>query len=488
MSSHREAPAISKDPVADNTDTYAFVQLRATRSRSSPTTCRSQAPAGGPNFYEFGDDVLYAIYIDNDGDGRPERQLPVPVQDHHHEPEHVPLQHRPDHRARQPQLEPAADLHGHQGDVRPRGRAPGHGASAPTCRARRATSARGRRRTTPSLAAGGGRRRCPPARRCSPASAPRRFFVDLGSIFDLGTLRPFQTLHLIPDARPPPASTRSQQVNVHTIAIQVPIRRPDARRLDAHRRAGADVGDRRLGRGEPAEGARVRDGTGAASSVGSVGAGVAARQPAVQRGHRADGPQGRVERVGPDQDVEFAQYVAPTRAGDAAAGAVPRRVPEPRRAQRRPRRPAGDPAHRASPPASSPGSRTSPGRRRPTCCGSTSPSRRRRRRTGSASLGGDAAGFPNGRRLGDDVVTIELRAVAGATYPAGRPDATRPTARPARSRTARSPTRAGRSSTSSPTSACRTAATTSPPRRGGVVATHTHDHTHPNDLYTHLAH
>ncbi|HET9442137.1 MAG TPA: DUF4331 family protein, partial [Acidimicrobiales bacterium] len=32
-------------------------------------------------------------------------------------------------------------------------------------------------------------------------------------------------------------------------------------------------------------------------------------------------------------------------------------------------------------------------------------------------LGGDLAGFPNGRRLTDDVVTIELRAVAGATYP-----------------------------------------------------------------------
>ena len=32
-------------------------------------------------------------------------------------------------------------------------------------------------------------------------------------------------------------------------------------------------------------------------------------------------------------------------------------------------------------------------------------------------LGGDLAGFPNGRRVFDDVVTIELRAVAGATYP-----------------------------------------------------------------------
>jgi len=32
-------------------------------------------------------------------------------------------------------------------------------------------------------------------------------------------------------------------------------------------------------------------------------------------------------------------------------------------------------------------------------------------------VGGDAAGFPNGRRVSDDVVTIELRAIAGATYP-----------------------------------------------------------------------
>src|ERR1700730_12646417 len=68
MSSHREAPEISKDPVADSTDLYAFV------SPDAPTTVtlianyvQLQGPAGGPNFYEFGDDVLYEI--DNDGDG-----------------------------------------------------------------------------------------------------------------------------------------------------------------------------------------------------------------------------------------------------------------------------------------------------------------------------------------------------------------------------------------------------------------------------------
>ncbi len=55
MSSHREAPSISKDPVADNTDTYAFV------SPDKPDIVTmimnyipGESPAGGPNFYEFG--------------------------------------------------------------------------------------------------------------------------------------------------------------------------------------------------------------------------------------------------------------------------------------------------------------------------------------------------------------------------------------------------------------------------------------------------
>jgi hypothetical protein len=66
MSSHREAPGISKDPVADSTDLYAFV------SPDKPDTVTLianyvplEAPAGGPNFYEFGDDVLYEIHIDS---------------------------------------------------------------------------------------------------------------------------------------------------------------------------------------------------------------------------------------------------------------------------------------------------------------------------------------------------------------------------------------------------------------------------------------
>jgi len=68
-SSHREAPLISEDPVADNTDTYVFV------SPDRPDTVTFVAnwipleePAGGPNFNKFGDDVKYTINVDNDGD------------------------------------------------------------------------------------------------------------------------------------------------------------------------------------------------------------------------------------------------------------------------------------------------------------------------------------------------------------------------------------------------------------------------------------
>src|SRR5580704_13347873 len=73
MSSHREAPEISKDPVADSTDVYAFV------SPDAPSTVTLianyiplEGPDGGPNFYEYDDNVLYSINIDNNGDGRPD--------------------------------------------------------------------------------------------------------------------------------------------------------------------------------------------------------------------------------------------------------------------------------------------------------------------------------------------------------------------------------------------------------------------------------
>lgn len=65
-SSHREAPLISNDPLADNTDLYVY---------KSPTNAENivlianyipfEHPAGGPNWYSFGENIRYEIHVDN---------------------------------------------------------------------------------------------------------------------------------------------------------------------------------------------------------------------------------------------------------------------------------------------------------------------------------------------------------------------------------------------------------------------------------------
>ena len=72
-SSHREAPLVSADPQIDTTDVWAFV------SEDRPDTVTLIAswipfeePAGGPNFYAWGDGVHYDLNIDNDNDAKPD--------------------------------------------------------------------------------------------------------------------------------------------------------------------------------------------------------------------------------------------------------------------------------------------------------------------------------------------------------------------------------------------------------------------------------
>ena len=72
-SSHREAPLISEDPTADNTDLYAF------RSPDKPNTLTivsnwipGEDPAAGPNYYTFSQSARYNIHIDRNGDGKPD--------------------------------------------------------------------------------------------------------------------------------------------------------------------------------------------------------------------------------------------------------------------------------------------------------------------------------------------------------------------------------------------------------------------------------
>ncbi len=68
-SSHREAPLIANDPLADNTDLYAF------RSPDNPNMITiiacyipAELPHGGPNYHSFGEHIRYEIHIDNDAE------------------------------------------------------------------------------------------------------------------------------------------------------------------------------------------------------------------------------------------------------------------------------------------------------------------------------------------------------------------------------------------------------------------------------------
>jgi hypothetical protein len=71
-SSHREAPLSKLDPTADNTDVYAFRSTEAGRTGFVTLIANFipfEEPAGGPHFYRFDDSATYNIKIDNDGDG-----------------------------------------------------------------------------------------------------------------------------------------------------------------------------------------------------------------------------------------------------------------------------------------------------------------------------------------------------------------------------------------------------------------------------------
>ncbi|WP_327010893.1 DUF4331 domain-containing protein [Dactylosporangium sp. NBC_01737] len=70
-SSHREAPLIAADPAVDNTDLYAFVSPeRAGYVTFIANWQPFEEPSGGPNFYPFATDAVYNINVDSDGDAK----------------------------------------------------------------------------------------------------------------------------------------------------------------------------------------------------------------------------------------------------------------------------------------------------------------------------------------------------------------------------------------------------------------------------------
>ena len=83
-SSHREAPLIAGLPQYDNTDLYAF---RSPERQGTVTLAANwipfEEPAGGPNFYSFASDARYDIHIDNDADAKADVTFRWTFQDHY---------------------------------------------------------------------------------------------------------------------------------------------------------------------------------------------------------------------------------------------------------------------------------------------------------------------------------------------------------------------------------------------------------------------
>ena len=286
-SSHREAPLISQDPLADNTDVYAFVSPNATRQGDAHRELHSvRSAVRRAELLQVRRQRALRDHGRQQRRRRRGRHVPVHVPHRRPQPEHVPLQHRPDHVARLRDLQRAAVLHGdaHRRSAAPR---PRHGARRRTCRRRRSTSASARRPTTT-------RWRRPPcvscrtARRCSPVSA---------------TIRSSSTSTCSTCSRVPPADTNNFDAlagfNVHTIAIEVPISTLTANGARPSSAIRSERGHRRVVHGEPAVGDQPRRRTG--TSQRELRAGVAARPAARQRGGDPARRQGHVQRARADR-------------------------------------------------------------------------------------------------------------------------------------------------------------------------------------------
>ena len=408
MSSHREAPEMAKDPVADNTDVYAFV------SPDRPKTVTLianyipfQAPQGGPNFYEFGDDVAYDINISNKGRAEADVVYRFRFHTEVRDPKTFlyntgPISSIHDKTWNRPQFYSVTRIKNGRSKVLARRLACPPVNVGPRSTPRYADLATQAVHKV-------GRRRVFAGQRAD------AFHVDLGSVFDLGALRPVQHLHLIPMAD---AAGRNglQAFNVHSIVLQVPI-------------------------SEISRNGDVPTSAGKAASVVGVWASASRRKS--QMFHKSEGryvghgPWEQVSRLGnplfnevitpmarkdewnarhPKGDSSFAKYVDHPELGRLLPVLYPGVFPHlaayhKARADLNAILLTGIPKgvvpsfqnytgavesdmlrlNLAVPPAGSPNS--------------------------LGLLGGDAAGFPNGRRIGDDVVAIELRAVAGLTIP-----------------------------------------------------------------------
>jgi hypothetical protein len=216
-SSHREAPLISKDPEADNTDLYFF------RSPDNPNTVTIVAnyipleePNGGPNFVSFGDDVRYEIHIDNSGDGSEDVTYRFRFKTENKAPEsflyagpNVMAPDDPNLFVQQSYTVERIKDDDNDGKLIGRGMVPPVNVGPRTTPNYETNAQKAVATLDGYLKVFAGQRDDP-------------FFVDLGAIFDLGGLRPFNQAHLIPL----PTADGIDGVsgyNTHSIIMQIPI-------------------------------------------------------------------------------------------------------------------------------------------------------------------------------------------------------------------------------------------------------------------------
>ncbi len=223
MSSHREAPEISKDPVADGTDVYAFVSP----NRPAYVTLIAnfiplQKPDGGPNFYEFGDDVLYEIHVNNSGDATRDVSFQFKFSTKVRNEKTFlyntgPIASIGSPNWNRPQFYTVTRIDW-KGDKVRKKVVLGKGLRVPPVNVGP--------RSTPNYAKLSSQaiHSLKQGTRVFCGQRADAFHVDLGGVFDLGALRPLNEAHLI--SMPNMGGVNGvQSYNVHTIALEVPIRK-----------------------------------------------------------------------------------------------------------------------------------------------------------------------------------------------------------------------------------------------------------------------
>jgi hypothetical protein len=422
MSSHREAPEISKDPVADSTDLYAFV------SPDEPDTVTIianyvplEGPDGGPNFYEFGDDVLYAISIDNDNDGDADIVFEFQFQTQVTDPNTFlyntgPIQSLTDPNWNRRQTYSVTRVDNSRGGSR--NTVLGTGLACPPCNIGPLS--------TPDYdaLAGAAVHMLPNDVRVFAGQRAEGFYVDLGAIFDLGILRPFEEAHTTFGLKNTGLGQMAAGVNstkglnVHSIAIQLPMSELGSNWGRNQSSSNSVIG---VWTSAYRQKVRVRDDFGEHFCTGPYVQVSRLGNPLVNEVLIPMGKKDFWNSQAPAGDSQFASFYSNPQLAQLLPVLYPGVFPNLATYNMGP--PAPNRADLVAilltgiPPGLITGFQNFTGttqadmlRLNMAIPPSTSPQN-------TGLLGNDVAGFPNGRRVFDDVVSVELRAIAGATIP-----------------------------------------------------------------------